>query len=144
MLETTPPGPLPYGIPPPAHRLPAATRVGGVHLLVGDLARSLYLSAPDGLGLEVCADRPQHTWQHHDRQLDLAADRLDIGSVIAAADGVAWDGAPAGTTAGHVHLHELQAGGYVAERTAGRVIAPDPRGTRVSIRGERRNDVETR
>src|SRR4051794_1627554 len=40
VLDSTGPGELPYGIPPPAHRLPAATRVGGVHLLVSDLARS--------------------------------------------------------------------------------------------------------
>ena len=40
VLDSTGPGELPYGIPPPAHRLPAATHVGGVHLLVSDLARS--------------------------------------------------------------------------------------------------------
>ena len=40
MLDTTRPGELPYGIPPPAHRLPAATHIGGVHLLVSDLARA--------------------------------------------------------------------------------------------------------
>jgi catechol 2,3-dioxygenase len=32
---------LPYGIAPPAFRLPDATHVGAVHLQVGDLARSL-------------------------------------------------------------------------------------------------------
>jgi catechol 2,3-dioxygenase len=190
--ESPRPGQLAYGIPPPAHRLPAATHVGGVHLLVSDLPRSrafyeqvlglrplageagqatfgaqgddrilvtlrtrpattgarrgalglyhfaillpdraalgrfaahlstmgvragmadhlvseaLYLSDPDGLGIEVYVDRPQHTWRHHDRQLAMTTDRLDLQSVIAAAGGAAWDGAPPGTTMGHMHLH---------------------------------------
>ncbi len=192
MPETTRPGPPAYGIPPPAYRLPDAAHVGGVHLLVSDLARSgafyqevlglrpllvesgearfgaagddeslvtlharpgvasarrgafglyhfaillpdrpalgrfaahlsalgvragmadhlvseaLYLSDPDGLGIEVYVDRPQHTWQHHDRQLAMTTDRLDVASLVAAAGGVAWAGSPAGTTMGHVHLH---------------------------------------
>ena len=32
---------LPYGIQPPAYRLPSKTHVGAVHLLVSDLPRSL-------------------------------------------------------------------------------------------------------
>ena len=192
MLETTRPNPLSYGIPPPTHRLPEATHIGGVHLLVSDLPRSLayyeqvlglrplvveaeratfgshgderplvtlhtgrgvtsarrgalglyhfaivlpdraalgrfaahlstlgiragmadhlvsealYLWDPDGLGIEVYADRPRDTWQHSDRELAMGTDPLDIGSVLAAGRGIAWDGAPAGTTMGHVHLH---------------------------------------
>jgi catechol 2,3-dioxygenase len=35
----------------------------------------------------------------------MASDPLDIQSVIAAAGGAAWGGAPPGTTMGHVHLH---------------------------------------
>ena len=40
MLDTKRRDELPYGIPPPAHRLPAATHIGGVELLVSDLARA--------------------------------------------------------------------------------------------------------
>jgi catechol 2,3-dioxygenase len=41
MSETTPAGQLPYGIPPPVFRLPNTAHVGGVHLQVVDLQRSL-------------------------------------------------------------------------------------------------------
>jgi catechol-2,3-dioxygenase len=42
--------PLAYGVPPPFHRLPDTTRVGGVRLLVSDLTRSRAFYA-DVLGL---------------------------------------------------------------------------------------------
>jgi catechol 2,3-dioxygenase len=184
--------PLPYGVPPPAFRLPDATHVGAVHLQVSDLEQSLeyyqqvlglrpytatagtamlgahgderplitlhtghgvkrarrgafglyhfaillperaalgrfaahvsalgvrvgmadhlvsealYLTDPDGLGIEVYADRPRSAWQRNGRELAMTTDPLDIGSVIAAGAGQKWDGAPPGTTMGHVHLH---------------------------------------
>jgi catechol 2,3-dioxygenase len=182
---------LPYGIQPPAYRLPSKTHVGAVHLLVSDLPRSLayyehvlglrplavehqravfgshderplvelqtragvaparrgafglyhfaillpdrpalgrlaahiaslgvrvgmadhlvseslYLWDPDGLGIEVYADRPRSAWKRKGRELAMATDPLDIDSVIAEGAGVTWNGAPAGTTMGHVHLH---------------------------------------
>ena len=39
--DATPHAQLPYGIQPPAYRLPDGTHVGAVHLLVSDLPRSL-------------------------------------------------------------------------------------------------------
>jgi catechol 2,3-dioxygenase len=183
----------PYGIPPPGFRLPDATRVGAVHLQIGDLLRSidyyrdvlglhvleraidstglgafgsdrplvwlhartgtrpaprrgalglyhfaillpdraalgqfaehlsrlgvrvgmadhlvseaLYLTDPDGLGIEVYADRPRNTWRHHDRELAMTTDPLDLKNVIAAGRGNVWNGLPIGTTIGHMHLH---------------------------------------
>jgi catechol 2,3-dioxygenase len=59
----------------------------------------------DGLGIEVYADRPRSAWQRNGRELAMTTDPLDIASVIAAGAGQQWDGAPAGTTMGHVHLH---------------------------------------
>ena len=77
-------------------------RVGMADHLVSE---SLYLWDPDGLGIEVYADRAAATWQRRGGELVMATDPLDIASVIADARGEAWDGAPAGTTMGHVHLH---------------------------------------
>ena len=85
-----------------AHLSSLGIRVGMADHRVSE---SLYLSDPDGLGIEVYADRPLHTWQSHDRELAMATDPLDITSVIAAGGGEKWDGAPPGTTMGHVHLH---------------------------------------
>jgi catechol-2,3-dioxygenase len=41
VLDTNGSTQLPYGIQPPAYRLPSKTQVGAVHLLVTDLPRSL-------------------------------------------------------------------------------------------------------
>jgi len=85
-----------------AHVSALGVRVGMADHLVSE---SLYLSDPDGLGIEVYADRPRTTWQHRGRELAMATDPLDIEGVIAAAGGEAWSGAPIGTTMGHMHLH---------------------------------------
>ena len=69
------------------------------------VSEALYLSDPDGLGIEVYADRPRETWTYDGRQLAMATNPLNAGDLIAAGGGVAWDGAPEGTVIGHVHLH---------------------------------------
>ena len=184
--------PIPYGIPAPGHRLPAATRPGAVRLQIADLDRSLtyydevlglsvlqrdtgravlgvpdgvalvellersgargvprrgrlglyhfailmptrsalgaflnhlrergetfaasdhlvsealYLHDPDGLGIEVYADRPRDAWRSVGGQLVMATEPLDAADVARSAEGVSWSGAPEGTRVGHVHLH---------------------------------------
>jgi catechol 2,3-dioxygenase len=85
-----------------AHLSALGVRVGMANHLVSE---SLYLSDPDGLGIEVYADRPRHIWQHRGRELVMTTEPLDIESVIADGGGETWTGAPTGTTMGHVHLH---------------------------------------
>jgi catechol 2,3-dioxygenase len=96
-----------------AHLSNAGLRAGMADHLVSE---ALYLSDPDGLGIEVYADRPRSAWRYRDRasatkleersrELMMTTDPLDISSVIAAGGGRPWDGAPAGTAIGHVHLH---------------------------------------
>jgi catechol 2,3-dioxygenase len=69
------------------------------------VSEAIYLTDPDGLGIEVYADRPRSSWRHHARQLYMTTEPLDIRSVIAAGGGTRWTGMPAGTVMGHVHLH---------------------------------------
>lgn len=69
------------------------------------VSEAIYLTDPDGLGLEIYVDRPRVQWAHQQRQLSMATVALDVRAVIAAGDGAAWHGAPAGTSIGHVHLH---------------------------------------
>lgn len=83
------------------HLADRGERVGAANHRVSE---SLYLWDPDGLGIEVYADRPRSSWQRNGRELVMATERLDITDVIAAGGGIAWAGAPAGTTMGHVHL----------------------------------------
>jgi len=85
-----------------AHIASIDERVGMADHLVSE---SLYLWDPDGLGIEVYADRARSEWRTRGRELAMATDPLDIASVIADGGGVAWTGARAGTTMGHVHLH---------------------------------------
>ena len=69
------------------------------------VSEALYLQDPDGLGIEVYADRPRSAWRHEGRQLAMATEPLDLQSLVRAAGGEPWTGMPAGTVMGHVHLH---------------------------------------
>lgn len=69
------------------------------------VSEALYLSDPDGLGIEVYADRPRSDWQSRDGELAMTTIPLDLEGVVAAANGERWSGMPAGTRIGHVHLH---------------------------------------
>ena len=69
------------------------------------VSEAIYLTDPDGLGIEVYADRPRSTWRSSGRQLVMATEPLNAHELIAAGGGDAWTGMPAGTVIGHVHLH---------------------------------------
>lgn len=70
------------------------------------VSESVYLTDPDGLGIEVYADRSPYTWRvQEDGQLFMTTAPLHIGSLLDAAAGTRWTGAPAGTVMGHMHLH---------------------------------------
>ena len=69
------------------------------------VSEAVYLTDPDGLGIEVYADRPRDTWRLADRQLEMATKPLDVASLVAAAGGKKWDGLPPGTVIGHVHFY---------------------------------------
>jgi len=69
------------------------------------VSEAIYLTDPDGHGLEIYADRPRNLWQSHDQQLTMASEPLDARAVMADAHGDAWREAPEGTIIGHVHLH---------------------------------------
>lgn len=77
-------------------------RVGSADHLVSE---SLYLQDPDGLGIEVYADRPRGTWRRIGRELMMATDPLDVAGLLREAGADPWTGMPDGTVMGHVHLH---------------------------------------
>lgn len=84
------------------HLADTGARAGaGDHLV----SEAFYLTDPDGLGIEVYADRPRDTWHRLGRELMLATDPVDVAGLVAAAGDAAWSGMPAGTVIGHVHLH---------------------------------------
>ncbi len=69
------------------------------------VSEAVYLTDPDGLGIEVYADRPRSKWRFEGGQLHMTTNPLDVNDLIQAADGEQWAGMPRGTTIGHVHLY---------------------------------------
>lgn len=67
------------------------------------VSEAIYLSDPEGNGIEVYADRPRSAWAGPDGRIRMATERLDLNALARAADGP-WQGAPDGTVVGHVHL----------------------------------------
>lgn len=69
------------------------------------VSEAIYLSDPDGLGIEVYADRPRSSWRRVGGDLAMATEPLDFNSLVADACDTRWHGMPAGTVIGHMHLH---------------------------------------
>ncbi len=74
------------------------------------VSEALYLSDPDGNGIEIYRDRPRGEWPHdRDGGLQMATLALDVDALVgelSQADATALVDAPmpAGTRVGHVHL----------------------------------------
>jgi catechol 2,3-dioxygenase len=81
-------------------------RVAGEDFAASDhlVSEAFYLSDPDGLGIEVYADRPRSSWRRIGRELVMGTESIDMGDLLNALQDP-WSGMPAGTTMGHLHLH---------------------------------------
>lgn len=70
------------------------------------VSEALYLTDPEGNGIEIYADRSPDEWKWNGPSVAMATQRMDIpgvrGSVPAGDAG--WHGAPEGSIMGHVHL----------------------------------------
>ena len=70
------------------------------------VSEALYLSDPDGNGIEIYRDRPRDEWRFTEGQLEMATLPLDMNELLRElerADGF-QQLAPAATRIGHVHL----------------------------------------
>lgn len=74
----------------------------GDHLV----SEALYLSDPDGNGIEIYQDRPREGWRRINGQIQMASDPVDIRGLLSEGEraGRPWTGLPAGTKLGHMHL----------------------------------------
>jgi catechol 2,3-dioxygenase len=70
------------------------------------VSEALYLSDPDGNGIEIYRDRPREQWQHTGDGVAMATLPLDLRSVIGElpSPGPSAELMPAGARIGHVHL----------------------------------------
>ena len=105
------PRPLPYSVSPaqPFRTSAALCNIcvarifNSVRATISTAKRSI-LQDPDGLSVEVYADRPRSEWLVENGELLTAVDpvRFETFPAVAAES---WHGAPAGTTMGHVHFY---------------------------------------
>lgn len=70
------------------------------------VSEALYLTDPDGNGLEMYADRSRESWPRKDTQIVMGTDPLDVESLLAESgrDTSRWNGVDPATDIGHVHL----------------------------------------
>lgn len=71
------------------------------------VSEAIYLSDPDGNGIEIYRDRPRSEWKFQNGQLKMATDPIDLNGVLAELEGVSepWAGLHPDTVLGHMHLH---------------------------------------
>ena len=70
------------------------------------VSEALYLSDPDGLGIEIYADRPAETWAHDEdgRSLRMFTEPLDLEDLLGEFTDEPGPHLAAGTRIGHIHL----------------------------------------
>lgn len=91
------------------------------------ISEALYLVDPDGLTVEVYADRPREQWVRRGDDIVATIDPLDVDALARAAGDAGWQGVPLGTRMGHVHL-------YTADLAAAERFYVDGLGFAVSSR----------
>ncbi|MFD1864820.1 VOC family protein [Planococcus chinensis] len=71
------------------------------------VSEALYLSDPEGNGIEIYRDREPEEWDWNGSQVVMAVDPVDAAGLVQAAEasGEVFQGLPAGTVMGHIHLH---------------------------------------
>ena len=67
-------------------------------------SEALYFKDPDGLSVEVYADRPREQWEVEGQELVTGVEPLRFNTLPNVSHG-SWTGVPYGTRIGHVHLY---------------------------------------
>ena len=69
------------------------------------VSEAIYLSDPEGNGIEIYADRPHEQWKFQpDGMVQMATQRLDLQALYESAPEDRWGGMADGTAIGHLHL----------------------------------------
>jgi catechol 2,3-dioxygenase len=69
------------------------------------VSEALYLSDPDGNGIEIYIDRDPSDWDWDNGEVAMAVDPLNFADLLSGGEQQPWKGLPAGTVMGHIHLH---------------------------------------
>jgi catechol 2,3-dioxygenase len=68
------------------------------------VSEAIYLTDPEGNGIEMYWDRPSETWAWHDGMVKMSTLALDLEGLVSTVRTREWPGLPAGSIVGHVHL----------------------------------------
>lgn len=68
------------------------------------VSEAIYLSDPEGNGIEIYADRPDGEWSWEGGKVRMTTDPLDAADLVRSAAGREWSGFPDDGQVGHVHL----------------------------------------
>jgi catechol 2,3-dioxygenase len=70
------------------------------------VSEAIYLTDPEGNGIEIYADRAPSAWKRDGSNIRMATERLNFPDLMTeiTEGGPEWSGAPAGSMIGHVHL----------------------------------------
>ena len=70
------------------------------------VSEAVYLTDPEGNGIEIYADRPRESWVFDGPSVRMGTYALDVPNLLdeLIVGNPEWAGAPAGTVVGHVHL----------------------------------------
>lgn len=69
-----------------------------------DVSEAVYIVDPDGLTVEIYADRPREKWRYSDGELVITTEPLNLIS-LAQTGNDAWKGVPGETSIGHLHFY---------------------------------------
>ena len=84
------------------HQAREGTRFGAADHVFSE---AVYLEDPDGITIEVYADRPRDAWPSRaGGDLPLVSDPLDFAGLVDAAGQRDWQGVPRGAGVGHMHF----------------------------------------
>jgi catechol 2,3-dioxygenase len=70
------------------------------------VSEAIYLTDPEGNGIEIYADRPRSAWQFEGTAVKMATLSLDVRNLLTEipVGDAGWQGAPEASMVGHVHL----------------------------------------
>ena len=73
---------------------------------VGDhyVSEAIYLTDPEGNGIEVYADRDYHNWKWENGHVVMGTEQVDVEDLLRISDDMPEFSIPEGTKIGHIHM----------------------------------------
>ena len=68
------------------------------------VSEAIYLTDPEGNGIEVYADRDYHNWKWENGHVVMGTEQVDVEDLLRISDGMPEFSIPEGTKIGHIHM----------------------------------------